>query len=132
MHRKGVTQKTVLLTLAACLLARATALTAASGPYFTRLASFAVDLNVPEDADPATETSAEIITATPDDRTLVYGDSPLGVIGMIDISDRADPKPAGIVALDGVGVPDCASLVKATPPASRRSRPPTRSPSSSP
>lgn len=93
--------KVILLTLAACLLTLGTAQTAASGPYFTRLASFAVNGNLPADADPATETSAEIITATPDGRTLIYSDSPLGVVGMIDIGDPSDPKPAGIVALDG-------------------------------
>jgi DNA-binding beta-propeller fold protein YncE len=33
--------------------------------------------------------------------TLVYSDSPLGVIGMIDITDPANPQPKGNIALDG-------------------------------
>ena len=33
--------------------------------------------------------------------TLVFTDSPLGVLGMIDITDPASPAPLGNVALDG-------------------------------
>ena len=50
--------------------------------------------------DLSRESSAEIIAATPDGNTLVYTDSPLGVLGLIDITDPANPAPLGNVALD--------------------------------
>lgn len=72
-----------------------------SSQFFNRVASFPVNTNLPPDADPATETSAEIITATEGGLTLVYSDSPLGAIGMIDITDPAAPKAAGVVMMEG-------------------------------
>ena len=80
-------------------LALATALPAYAEMNFNRVASFATPANNGDRA--AEESSAEIITASADGMTLVYSDSPLGVIGMIDITDPANPKPAGTVALDG-------------------------------
>jgi hypothetical protein len=68
---------------------------------FNRIASFATPLNMAAGEDTTRETSAEIITATADGMTLVYSDSPLGVIGRIDITDPANPKPLGNIALDG-------------------------------
>jgi len=68
---------------------------------FNRIASWPVAANLPEAMDPLTETSAEIITATPDGRMLVYSDSPLGAVGMVDITDPTNPQPAGTVMLDG-------------------------------
>ncbi|MEL6962613.1 MAG: esterase-like activity of phytase family protein [Pseudomonadota bacterium] len=70
-------------------------------PVFNRIASFPVPLNLPADMDQATETSAEIIAATEDGMTLVYTDSPLEAVGMIDISDPRAPAAAGIVRLNG-------------------------------
>ena len=90
------------------LLAAGTALSAlfAAAPahadmVFNRIASFPVYTNLPADADPASETSSEIIYVTEDGMTLVYSDSPFGGIGMIDISDPANPAPGGYVKLDG-------------------------------
>ncbi|MDP4992801.1 MAG: esterase-like activity of phytase family protein, partial [Marivita lacus] len=54
--------------------------------------------------------SAEIISASADGMTLVYSDSPLGVIGMIDITDPANPQPKGNVALEG-GEPTAVSAL---------------------
>ncbi len=68
---------------------------------FNRIASFATPLNIAEGEDRKAETSAEIIAATADGNTLVYTDSPLGVLGRIDITDAANPKPMGNIALDG-------------------------------
>ena len=51
--------------------------------------------------DYQTETSAEIITASHDGKTLIYSDSPLGGIGFVDISNASAPKAAGFLALDG-------------------------------
>jgi len=73
----------------------------AQDSHFNRIASWPVSNNLPAELDPQTETSAEIITANGDGSMLVYSDSPLGAIGMIDISDPTDPQAAGIVRLDG-------------------------------
>ncbi|WP_425091416.1 esterase-like activity of phytase family protein [Tropicimonas sp. S265A] len=77
---------------------------------FNRIASFPVTTNfsgeVPE------ETSAEIIDATDDGMTLVYTDSPAGVIGAIDITDPANPQPLGTMAMDGE--PTAVSIIGTT------------------
>ncbi len=65
---------------------------------FNRIASFETATN---NADYMAESSAEIIAATADGMTLVYTDSPMGVIGMIDITTPSEPQPAGTVALNG-------------------------------
>nr|WP_319247835.1 esterase-like activity of phytase family protein [uncultured Celeribacter sp.] len=68
---------------------------------FNRIASFATPNNMSEGEDRDRMTSAEIIYATEDGMTLVYTDSPLGVIGRIDISDPKAPKPLGNVDMQG-------------------------------
>ncbi|MEL6466186.1 MAG: esterase-like activity of phytase family protein [Pseudomonadota bacterium] len=65
---------------------------------FNRIASFPTFLN---NADAAAESSAEIISATADGLTLVYTDSPLEVIGLIDIADPTQPKAKGNIAIGG-------------------------------
>lgn len=87
-------------TLAAALLA-GTALTANAAEVFNRIATFHVVDNLPEGADPKKGTVAEIITATPDGKSLVYTDSPGERIGIIDITDPKEPKALGTVALEG-------------------------------
>lgn len=85
-------------------LTSALALTAGSvmaDMNFNRIASFGTYLNMADGEDLARESSAEIIAATADGMTLVYTDSPLGVIGRIDITDPANPAPMGNVVLDG-------------------------------
>ena len=83
-----------------CTTAVAVALASpAQADVFNRIASFSIAKN--SEAGAENETSAEIITATPDGMTLVYSDSPLGVVGMIDIADPAAPKPKAVVAVDG-------------------------------
>lgn len=72
-----------------------------AGEYFNRIASFPVNLNLPSDTSQDTETSAEIISATEDGNMVVYSDSPLGAIGMIDITDPASPTPLGTIKLGG-------------------------------
>ncbi|PWJ18080.1 esterase-like activity of phytase family protein [Jannaschia seohaensis] len=84
------------------LLLGASALALATGAQaqgFNRIASFPVTANLPEGADPETETAPEIIAASGD--TLVYTDSPLGALGFIDISDPASPQPLGAMMLEG-------------------------------
>ncbi len=89
-----------MLTLFSAMLLSSTALTA-QAEGFNRIASFPVMLNLPEGMEPATETSPEIIAATADGMMLVYSDSPLGAVGIVDISDPRSPQPRGAVMLDG-------------------------------
>ena len=74
---------------------------AQDGRSFHRVASFPVTANLPDGADPATETAPEIVAATADGLTLVYTDSPLGALGFVDLSDPASPRPLGTLSLDG-------------------------------
>ena len=76
---------------------------------FNRIASFPVAANTPD----AEETSAEIIAATGDGMTLVYSDSPAGVIGFIDITDPANPVAAGVFVLPN-GEPTAVSALENT------------------
>ncbi|WP_170334613.1 esterase-like activity of phytase family protein [Ruegeria arenilitoris] len=78
---------------------------------FNRIASFPVVKNMADGADTTRETSPEIIAATADGMTLVYTDSPLGVIGMVDITDPANPSPLG--AMDVGGEPTSVGIVGA-------------------
>ncbi|MDO6589615.1 alkaline phosphatase [Loktanella sp. D2R18] len=90
------------MTYRFCCLTSVLALTAglAQADSFNRIASFPTHMNI-ADGDHAVETSAEIIAATADGMTLVYTDSPLGVIGRIDITDPANPAPLGNVDMNG-------------------------------
>lgn len=81
-------------------LALATAFPAHAEQSFNRISAFATPLNA-TGAEAAKPSSAEIITATEDGRKLIYSDSPLGVLGLIDIADPAAPKPLGTVAMGG-------------------------------
>ena len=65
--------------------------------YFNRIASIPVFLNT----DVELETVAEIVAATDDGNTLVYSDSAQELIGFIDISDPANPLPAGTINVGG-------------------------------
>jgi sugar lactone lactonase YvrE len=92
------------------MIIRATALTsllalqagmASAEMNFNRIASFATPLNMAEGEDTSRPTSAEIIYATEDGMTLVYTDSPLGVVGLVDITDPRAPKPLGNIDMGG-------------------------------
>lgn len=89
--------QTALLTSALALVAGA----ASAEMNFNRIASFPVVANMAAGEDTDRETSAEIIDVTDDGMTLVYTDSPLGVVGRIDITDPANPQPLGNVSMDG-------------------------------
>lgn len=88
-----------LAGFAAALLA-STAMAGAE-QNFNRIATFPVIANMAPGEDLARETSAEIISASEDGMTLVYSDSPLGVIGLIDITDPRAPKPLGNIDVGG-------------------------------
>lgn len=93
-----MTLRHVCLTSA---LALATGLPAHAEPVFNRIASFATPLNMAEGEDRARTSSAEIVSASEDGMTLVYTDSPLGVIGLVDITDPKTPKPLGTIDMGG-------------------------------
>lgn len=67
--------------------------------HFNRIATFATPRNNGDRA--AAASSAEIIAASGDGRTLIYTDSPLGAVGRIDISDPRRPRPLGITDVGG-------------------------------
>ncbi|KPA20455.1 hypothetical protein shim_34450 [Shimia sp. SK013] len=89
--------RTLCLTSVVALVASQ----AAAEMTFNRIASFPVVKNMAAGEDTNRETSPEIIAATADGMTLVYTDSPLGALGRIDITDPANPKPLGNIALTG-------------------------------
>ncbi|MGL4239246.1 esterase-like activity of phytase family protein [Tabrizicola sp.] len=82
-------------------LALATALPASAEMVFNRVASFPTPVNMAEGEDLARETSAEIVSASEDGMMLVYTDSPLRVVGLVDIADPAAPKPLGNIDVGG-------------------------------
>ncbi len=82
-------------------LAMASALPALAEMTFNRIATFPTTANMAEGEDLARTTSAEIISASEDGMTLVYSDSPLGVIGLIDITDPRAPQPLGNFDMGG-------------------------------
>ena len=85
------------------------ATTAAAEMNFNRISSFATMAN---NADPAAESSAEIISASADGMTLAYSDSPLGAVGFIDISDPTAPAAKG--SIDVGGEPTAVSIIGTT------------------
>ena len=96
-----MTKPLVCLTSVLALSAGVAAADGHAGMNFNRIASFPVVTNMAEGEDTARETSPEIIDVTADGMTLVYTDSPLEVLGRIDITDPANPQPLGNIALDG-------------------------------
>ena len=93
-----MSSRTLCLTSALALIAGTAS---AQEMNFNRIASFPTVANMAAGEDLARTSSAEIIAASGDGMTLVYTDSPLGVIGMIDITDPANPQPLGNLAMDG-------------------------------
>ncbi|MEQ8739645.1 MAG: alkaline phosphatase, partial [Hoeflea sp.] len=83
------------------VLALIAASASAADMNFNRVASFATPQNMAQGEDTNRESSSEIIAATEDGQRLVYTDSPLGAIGMIDISDAANPRPLGNIDMGG-------------------------------
>jgi len=90
-------------------LALMAAMPALAEMNFNRVATFATPDNMAEGEDRARVTSAEIISASPDGMTLIYTDSPLGVVGLIDITDPKAPKALG--SIDVGGEPTTAKII---------------------
>jgi len=78
-------------------LLASTAIVNIANADFSEIGKFGTPANNPS----AEETSAEIIAATADGMKLVYSDSPANALGMIDITDPANPKPLGSMDLGG-------------------------------
>ena len=72
-----------------------------SPSQFERIATFFVCENTSCNRDEVEETVAEITAATEDGNTLIYSDSPMNVIGFVDITDPTTPTGLGTVALEG-------------------------------
>lgn len=68
---------------------------------FNRIASFETIGNMAAGEDTNRATSAEIIGASEDGMTVIYTDSPLGVVGLIDLTDPKNPKAKGNVDVGG-------------------------------
>ncbi len=83
------------------VLAMVAAMPALAEMSFNRVATFATPDNMADGEDRARETSAEIISASEDGMTLIYTDSPLGVVGLIDITDPKAPKALGNIDVGG-------------------------------
>jgi phytase-like protein len=95
-----------LLASAALVLGAAPVVAA---DYFERVATMPVFLNLPDGVDPASETVAEIVAATPDGMTVVYTDSPGERLGFVDLTDPAAPAPGGTI--DAGGEPTSVTVV---------------------
>lgn len=95
-----MSRKTSLAPLAASLLL-ATSLSAGAEPFFDRIATMMVRDNLPDGGKGVKEAVAEIISASEDGMTLVYTDAPGSQVGIIDLTDAANPKPMGTVAVGG-------------------------------
>ncbi len=93
--------KKTFLVAGVSLAALALPSAAFAEPVFNRIASFPVVQTLLEGADVKTQTSAEIITVTPDGMTLIFSDSPGKRIGFIDITDAKAPQSAGSMPVDG-------------------------------
>ncbi len=78
-------------------LATAPGIATAADPVFQRIATFPVFLNT----DESTQTGAEIVSASPDGKLLVYTDAQSGNLGFVDIEDPHAPKPSGVLGMSG-------------------------------
>jgi hypothetical protein len=90
-----------LIPVAALLAATSLTPAASAAEVFNRVATFPVLRNLPKDADPAKATVSEIVSVTADGNLLIYTDSPREALGLVDIKDPKNPKPAGFIQLEG-------------------------------
>jgi hypothetical protein len=90
-------------TLRALLMASAVALPAMAqqAPVFNRIATIEAVRMLPGDAARTARSIAEIVAASADGNTLVYVDGGQRGLGFVDITDPANPRPAGFVPLAG-------------------------------
>lgn len=89
--------KTILAMAISAALSAAPAIADNDYAGFERIATFPVYLNTSIDK----ETVAEIVAASADGNTLIYTDGKTQNLGFVDITDPANPLPAGVVGLGG-------------------------------
>jgi len=77
------------------------AVSSAQAEFFERINSYPVYKTLPDGADKATETVAEIIYASKDGRTLAFTDSPGEAIVFVNAANPLNIQPSGRVALGG-------------------------------
>ena len=107
--RVGMSFRSFCIAVAVAL---SISLPAHAAKHFNRIASFPTYHNMAVGEDTKRTSSAEIIAASADGQTLIYTDSPLGVVGLIDISNPSQPKPLG--NLDMQGEPTAVSVIGQT------------------
>jgi hypothetical protein len=93
-----------VLATALVLLAALPASAAASSGHssaFDHIGSFNVPDNLLPADSPDTATSAEIVSASPDGKLLVYTDSLSGRVGFVDIANPSLPAPKGAIDMGG-------------------------------
>ncbi len=73
----------------------------ASNANFNRVATFEAYRNVPAGRNVSKKSVAEIVAASEDGRLLAYTDGEQKGIGLIDISNPANPQAAGFIPVDG-------------------------------
>jgi hypothetical protein len=100
----AISGRNTAMALAGLLAFASVAFSQTANDRFVRIATFPVFLNTcdgqPDECINET-TVSEIVAASEDGETLVYTDSPGQRIGFVDISDPADPQPAGIMEMGG-------------------------------
>ncbi|MBV7297211.1 esterase-like activity of phytase family protein [Enterovibrio paralichthyis] len=74
---------------------------AAETQTFNRISSVSTVENLPPGQPQETETSAEIIAVSEDGNTLVYSDSPMKGVGLVDISNPEKPAGKGFISMEG-------------------------------
>jgi hypothetical protein len=87
--------------LFACLLLAPCAALAQQAPVFHRVATIEAQRMLPAERDRAGRSIAEIVAASADGNTLVYVDGEQRGVGFVDITDPANPRPVGFLAVDG-------------------------------
>ena len=83
------------------LFVLAAAPAAAREPAFDHVGTFNVPANLRAGEPIDTVTSAEIVAAADDGRTLIYTDSPSGRIGFVDIRRPSAPAAGGAIDMGG-------------------------------
>ncbi|CAM8656531.1 Phytase-like domain containing protein [Comamonadaceae bacterium] len=73
----------------------------ATGSNFHRVATFEAHRNVPAGRSVSKKSVAEIVAVSADGMTLAYTDGEQMGIGLIDIRNPAQPKPAGFLPVEG-------------------------------
>ncbi|WP_310620510.1 esterase-like activity of phytase family protein [Flexibacterium corallicola] len=100
MRKQYITLSSAV-TFTALALSSTSVTLAADQLYFERVATYPVYKTLEESAQLDTKTSAEIIAATDDEKTLVFTDSPAHALVFLGIDDIYQPSPKGRVALSG-------------------------------